>query len=412
MHIAMLSVHSSPLARLGGKEAGGMNVYVRELSRELGQRGVSVDIFTRHQDSALPWVVPLAPGVQVVHVSAGPVEPYDKNRILDYRDEFVDGVCRFASQQSIVYDLIHSHYWVSGDIALLLRRQWGLPIVQMFHTLGALKNTVARSAEETETARRVAIERHLLHNVDVIVAATTTDRDQMLRHYDADAKRIRIIPPGVNTQHFRPILRAEARAHLGLPPEQQVLLGVGRMEPLKGFDALIQACALLREHQPGRAGHLHVLLVGGESEARPSQWNSEQRRLAALRESLGVADAITFLGALPHEALPYYYAAANVFVMPSHYESFGMAALEAMACGTPVVASNVGGLRIIIEDGQNGLLAPPDNAPVLAERLDRVLQDEQRRALLRQGALQRAAEYSWPRITDILCSLYEECIRC
>lgn len=404
MHIAMLTVHSSPLARLGGKEAGGMNVYVRELVRELSKRNIGVDIFTRKQDSALPERVPLEPGVQLIHLAAGPAAPYDKNSILDHLPEFVGRVQSFASAQHYQYDLIHSHYWISGEVAIRLRDRWRCPVIQMFHTLGALKNRVARSEEETETSQRIAIERRLLQTADAIVAATPLDRDQMLAHYAADAGRIHIIPGGVDTAHFRPQPQADARARLGLPPQRRLLLGIGRMEPLKGLDCLIRALALLRQ-QPQHAA-LQAVLVGGEPEERAALWNSEQRRLAALRAELGVADAVYFAGAQPHSRLQDYYAAADIFVMPSHYESFGLAALEAMACGVPVVASNVGGLTFTIEDGRSGLLVPPDDAAALTARLGQVLTDDRLRAVLRAGALERAAAYSWSQVAEQLCQLY------
>jgi D-inositol-3-phosphate glycosyltransferase len=409
--LAMLCIHSSPLARLGGKEAGGMNVYVRALVRQLSQRGMLVDIFTRRHAPDLSATVPLEPGITLVHVPAGPPGPYDKNLILTHLPAIVDFITTFARQQGRRYALIHSHYWVSGEVALLLRERWRLPIVQMFHTLGALKNDVARSAEETETSQRIAIERRLLGAVDMTVAATVLDRQHMLQHYAADAGRIRVIPGGVDVQHFRPRPQAEARARLGLPPHARLLLAVGRMEPLKGFDNLLRALARLRHSQPQRYAHLRALLVGGEPETQPHAWNSEQRRLAALRDELGIADAVTFAGAQPHQRLPDYYAAADVFVMPSHYESFGLAALEAMACAVPVVASRVGGLAYTIENARSGLLVPPDQPPALAASLDRLLTDSALRERLQAGGLQRAAAYSWERVAAQLGQLYADVIQ-
>lgn len=406
MQIAILSLHTSPLARLGGKEAGGMNVYVREQARELGRRGVLVDIFTRSQAPDVPPQVALAPGVQVISLPAGPLAPYDKNAILAHLDAFVAGVQQFAANHARDYALIHSHYWVSGAAALRLRPHWQVPVVQMFHTLGALKNRVARSTEETETSARIALERQLLHEVDAVVAATPLDRAHMIEQYGADGAHIHVIPCGVDTALFRPQPQDAARAHLGLPTAPRLLLGLGRMEPLKGLDALIEALALLRRSQAAGAADLRVLLVGGEPEERPAQWNAEQRRLANLRDSLGLDDAVIFAGAQPQTLLPSYYAAADVFVMPSHYESFGLAALEALACGTPVVASNAGGLAFIIEDGRSGLLVPPNDPPALAAQLERVLGDAALWQRLHMGGLQRAATYSWARVVDSLDQLY------
>jgi D-inositol-3-phosphate glycosyltransferase len=410
VRVAMLSVHSSPLARLGGKEAGGMNVYVRELARELGARGIPVDIFTRSQARNAPTVETIACGVRVVNLHTGPAAPYDKNLVLTYLPEFVSRVRCFADGEDISYDVIHSHYWLSGEAALRLRRSWGVPVVHMFHTLGAMKNSVARSKEESETGRRIAIERRLMREVDVVVAATALDKAQMVWNYGADAERVKVVPCGVDLRRFAPQPRLAARAAVGLPADETLLLCVGRMEPLKGMDALIRALALLRAGgQPWAAG-LRVLLVGGEGETRPQQWNAEQRRLDALRRELGVAEQVRFLGAQPQEQLPAYFAAADVVAVPSHYESFGLVALEAMASGAAVLASNAGGLGLTIEDGQSGLLFPPDDHIALAGQIERVLASHTLDQTLRAGARRRAAEFAWPTITRRVTTIYEELV--
>lgn len=406
MRIAMISVHSSPLARLGGKEAGGMNVYVRELARELGSRGVPVDIFTRSQHPARPTVEALSCGVRVINLHTGPTAPYDKNWVLTYLPEFVSRVRCFADGEDLTYDLIHSHYWLSGEAALRLRRSWGVPVAHMFHTLGAMKNQVARSSDESESGQRIAIERRLLHEVDAVVAATPLDRAQMVWHYGADPRRIHVVPCGVDLRRFRPRPRAEARAELGLPVEERLLVCVGRMEPLKGMDALIRALPLIL----ARGIAARVLLIGGDDERHPALWNAEQRRLDALRRDLRVAERVHFLGAQPQERLPAYYAAADVVAAPSHYESFGLAALEAMASGAAVVASRAGGLALTIEDGRSGLLAPPDDHHALAAQILRVLEDPALAATLRAGARRRAEEYGWETVARRISALYEQTI--
>ncbi|MGC8799683.1 MAG: glycosyltransferase [Chloroflexus sp.] len=411
MRIAMLSVHSSPLARLGGKEAGGMNVYVRELARELGQRGIGVDIFTRSQDRTTPTVLPLGRGVRLISLHAGPAAPYDKNLLLTYLPEFVSRVRCFADSEDVSYDLIHSHYWLSGEAALRLRHVWRAPVVQMFHTLGAMKNSVARSEEEVETKRRIAIERRLMREVDAVVAATPLDRAQMVWHYGADANRIRVIPCGVDLRRFQPGDRMQARAALGITPDAIMLVCVGRMEPLKGMDALILAAARLLVQHPEWKERLQVVLVGGDDETQPERWNSEQRRLDGLRRELGITAQVQFAGAQPQERLPLYYTAADVVAAPSHYESFGLAALEALACGAAVVASNVGGLALTIEDRRSGLLVPPDDDAALAAQIERILTDAALAARLRSGAVQRAAEYGWPAVARRIIALYDELLQ-
>lgn len=408
MRVAMLSVHSSPLARLGGKEAGGMNVYVRELARELGSRGVPVDIFTRSQDREAPTVEPLACGVRVINLHTGPAAPYDKNWVLTYLPEFVSRVRCFADGEDLSYDLIHSHYWLSGEAALRLRRSWGVPVVHMFHTLGAMKNSVARSKEETETGRRIASERRLMQEVDAVVAATPLDKAQMVWNYGADPERIRVVPCGVDLRRFQPAAQAAARIQLGLPADERLLVCVGRMEPLKGMDALIRALALLRAERHPWSESLRVLLVGGDGEERPQGWNAEQRRLDALRRELHVADQVRFLGAQPQELLPAYFAAADAVAVPSHYESFGLVALEAMASGAAVVASRAGGLALTVEDGRSGLLFPPDDHVALARQLGRLLDAPELAAELRAGARRRAAEYGWGGVGRRITTIYDD----
>lgn len=411
MRVAMLSVHTSPLAGLGGKEAGGMNVYVRELSRELGRRGIFVDIFTRSQELNSPIQTIVERGVTLVTLPAGPQTPYDKNLILDYQDEFINGIIAYAHAHHHHYDIIHSHYFVSGIIGLALRAQLGIPLVHMFHTLGAMKNSVARSAEERETGTRIALENNIMRKADAIVAATTLDLRQMVWHYDAPPDRIKIIPCGVDLQRFHPHDMADARAALGLPaqPTPLVLL-IGRIEPLKGIDALIRAVALIR------ASHAHLrdvtaIVVGGASDDQPAAWNSEQRRLDALRHELGISDAVKFVGARPQSQLSLYHAAADVVTMPSHYESFGMAALEAMASGRPVVATNAGGPATIIEAGMNGLLTPPDDATTLAQQLVTILDNPHVAHQMGLAARVRAERYGWSNIGCDILDVYRSLIR-
>jgi D-inositol-3-phosphate glycosyltransferase len=411
MRVAMLSVHTSPLAGLGGKEAGGMNVYVRELSRELGRRGIIVDIFTRSQDPQSPRITAVDRNVTLVTLPAGPEAPYDKNLILDHHAEFVDGMQNYAQQHHFHYDIIHSHYFVSGIIGLALRDAWGIPLVHMFHTLGAMKNHVARSDEERETGQRIALEGRLMREADVVVAATPLDLQQMVWHYEAVPDRIKIIPCGVDLKRFHPHDMAEARAALGLPAQPTpIVLLVGRIEPLKGIDALIRAVARVRHHYPQLADTTAVV-IGGASDEQPELWNSEQRRLDQIRTELGIRHAIKFIGARPQSQLALYHAAANVVTMPSHYESFGMAALEALASGRPVIATSAGGPATIINDGINGLLTMPDDAPALAANLVRVLADAHFAHRLGLAARERAQRYDWSNIGCDVLEVYRHQIR-
>ena len=409
--IAMLSVHTCPLAALGGKETGGMNVYVRDLSRELGRRGIYVDVFTRSQNPAVPRVSDaLGQGGRTIHLPAGPEAPYDKNLVFDHLPEFVEGVKGFAQKEGIAYDLIHSHYWLSGWVARELRKSWGSPIIQMFHTLGRLKNTVAQSEEEREAARRIEVETEIMSFADRIVAATTVEKEQMTQLYGADPARIAVIPCGVDLSLFRPIPTDEARERLDICDRSHVVLFVGRIERLKGIDTLLEAMAIVVRDLPNWQEKICVCIVGGDASEDSAMVDKEMQRLQDLRTELGIADLVTFLGAQAQDALPDHYSAADVVVMPSYYESFGMVALEAMACGTPVIASQVGGLSFTVQDGVTGFLAPGQDPPALAKKITLLLENQALRNKLGAQGIQWARQHSWARIADQVISLYSDLV--
>ncbi len=408
LRIAMLSVHTCPLATLGGKETGGMNVYVRDLSRELGRRGLPVDVFTRAQDPKIVGMRPLGENARVIHIPAGPLAYYDKNLIFDHLPEFTEGVRKFTQRAGISYDVIHSHYWLSGLVAKELRALWGVPMVQMFHTLGYMKNQVAQRAEEKETETRLKAEGDIMGFSDRLVACTPIEKEQMVRLYGADPKKIEVIPCGVDLTLFHPYPCREAKAYLELPLERKMVLFVGRIEPLKGIDTLLKAVALATDGLPDLCGHLSLTIIGGLPDPTSETVEQEMRRLRRLKSKLGIDDLVTFLGAEDQDTLPYYYSAAEVCVVPSRYESFGMVALEAMACGTPVVASKVGGLTFTVEEGATGYLVPEDDPAALAERLKLLLTDPELRRRMGEKGTQVAQNYSWPLIADQIISLYRE----
>jgi D-inositol-3-phosphate glycosyltransferase len=403
--VALLSVHTCPLATLGGKETGGMNVYVRELARELGKRGLAVDVFTRSQDPAIPRISRrLGNAVRVIHLKAGPETPYNKNRIYDHLAEFVDNVLNFASREGVHYDVLHSHYWLSGLVAEQLRHVWGAPIVHMFHTLARLKNQVAQTPAELEPEQRAICEGEIMRFADRILAATTLEREQMQTLYAADPARIAVVPPGVDLELFRPIPCEQARSTLGLPPDHHMVLFVGRIQPIKGIDNLIRAMALVLERRPGLRHRVELSIIGGAGDPAT---DSELIRLKDLRESLGIGDLVTFLGSRDQDTLVNYYNAASVVVAPSYYESFGMVALEAMACGTPVIASDVGGLSLNVADGFNGYLVPKGDEDELAYKMELMLEHDQLRAQLGTQACQWAQRFSWQTIADETLAVYD-----
>jgi D-inositol-3-phosphate glycosyltransferase len=397
LRIAVLSMHTCPLAALGAKETGGMNVYVRETARELGRMGVHVDVFTRSQNALVPRLVALGDNARVVHLPAGPPAPLAREAVYQHIPEFVAGVEGHRDEEGLAYDLVHAHYWLSGVAALMLREAWGVPIVQMFHTLARLKNAVARTTEEVEPELRVHEEARLVAEVDRIVTGTVMERANLVWHYGAAAERIDIIPCGVDTELFQPRSQGVAKDLLELPPDP-MLLYVGRLQPIKGLETLLEAMTRL----PGPA---RLLVVGGDQD-EPENGHGEWLRARVL--ALGLGDRVRFLGPQRQDRLPLFYAAAEATVMPSHYESFGMVALEAMACGTPVVASRVGGLRTTVRDGATGYLVPEGDAAALAERLRILLEDRATRERLGREAVRWAAEHRWPCVAEKICHLYAQ----
>jgi D-inositol-3-phosphate glycosyltransferase len=409
LNIAMISYHTCPLAILGGKDTGGMNVYVRELTRYLGQRGVHVDVFTRSQDEHVPQILhDLGYGNRVVHVPAGPEHPLPKNELPSYLPQFVEGIQKFARDKGIHYDLIHSHYWMSGIAAEQLKESWGAPVVHMFHTLGQMKNRVAQSEAEMEGDYRIQGEYQVLEMADRIVAATPAEESQLQFLYHANQDKIVVIPPGVDISHFYPIPPDEAKSAIGVPEDECMLLFVGRIEPLKGVDTLMRAIAHMRTTGVTAQFPHYLAIIGGDPNVKTRQMNSEMARLQQLSRELGLEDLVVFLGKRLQSSLPYYYSAADVLIMPSHYESFGMVALEAMACGTPVVASQVGGLAFLIQDGVTGFVVPGGDPLALSERMTELLSQPELRRRLGGQAAAYAQEYSWEKIAGRIVELYQD----
>jgi D-inositol-3-phosphate glycosyltransferase len=410
MRVAMLSYHTCPLATLGGKDTGGMNVYVSELTQELGRQGIHVDVYTRSQDEHAPHIShDLGYGNRVVHVPAGPQVPLPKQELAEHIPTFVQGVLEFTQKKQLEYDLIHSHYWMSGIAARDLQMQWQIPIVHMYHTLGVMKRRIARAPHEAEGDYRIRGERQVLELADRIVAATPAEVAQLQWLYEAEKDKIEIIPPGVDLSHFYPIPEDEAKEFIGIPTDDRMLLFVGRIEPLKGIDTLIEAIGLVRQSGVlDKQCCVCVSIIGGEPQASPAEMTVEMSRLQDLRNEYGLSDLVTFLGRRSQDTLPYYYSAANAVVMPSHYESFGMVALEAMACGTPVVASQVGGLAYLIQDGVNGFHIPVEDPEALAQRLINLLDDPELQTRMSQQAADFAKAYAWEKITARMIDLYQD----
>lgn len=395
--VAMLSLHTSPLAALGrSRDAGGMNVYVRELAKHLGRRGINVDIFTRWTDPTLDQIIPLGTRARLIHIPAGPVAPLPKNDLYPHVAAFADGIDCFAVTERAEYDVIHSHYWLSGVAGLALARRWGAPHVVMFHTLARLKQ--AARPEECEPPLRGAEERRIIAQSDRVIVATADEREQIARLYGNTRGHLRIVPCGVDLGRFTPAGRTAARAHLRRAlhlGDEPVILYVGRLDPLKGAELLVRAWAAMRERAT-------LLIVGGDAR------DPERPRLRALARQLGVDHRIRFVDAAPQDELPAYYRAADLLAVASHYESFGLVAVEALASGTPVIAPRVGGLPAIVQDGVNGALVCHRTPAHFAARLDALLAAPAHLATLRANARPSIRHLSWHGVADAVSALYEE----
>jgi D-inositol-3-phosphate glycosyltransferase len=397
--VCVLSVHTSPLEQAGTGDAGGMNVYVVETATRMARRGVAVEIFTRATSSEQPPVAALAPGVLVRHVAAGPFEGLGKNDLPSQLCAFTAGVLRAeARHEPGYYDVIHSHYWLSGQVGWLARDRWGVPLVHSAHTLARVKNAALAEGDEPEPMVRVIGEDQVVAEADRLISNTEEEARQLVELYHADPQRTVTIPPGVDLGRFRRGGRAAARVQLGLPRDAVVLAFVGRIQPLKGPDVLLRAAAELIRRDPTMRERLVVLVAGGPS----GSGLAEPTALHELAAALGISGNMRFLP--PQGAgLVEVYRAADVVAVPSHNESFGLVALEAQACGTPVVAARVGGLPVAVAEGRSGLLVPGHRAEEWADALRVAIG---RRDELGEGAVAHARAFSWDRTADALLATY------
>src|SRR5437588_1770628 len=359
--VAMLSVHTSPLDIPGRtKDAGGMNVYIRELARELGHRQITVDIFTRRTNEHTPRIVQLSPYVRVISIRSRPPGPVHKNDLYAWLPVFTRQSDEFRRSEAVEYDVLHSHYWLSGVAGMQLAQRWNIPHVTMFHTIARLKQMANPS--EPEPALRLEMEQQLMKHADRIIASTPEERVQILRYCGATTNQVDVIPCGVDLDLFVAQSKQQARKKLGLKAHQPVLLFVGRLDPFKGPDMFLRAATMMEENA-------QIVIVGGRL-----QGDQELQQLRQLAHELNMDQRVHFLGARPQQELPMIYSAADVTVVPSYHESFGMVAVESLACGTPVVATRAGGLTAIVRQGETGYLVPRC-AGFFATRLDTLLRD-------------------------------------
>jgi D-inositol-3-phosphate glycosyltransferase len=399
--VASISVHTSPLATLGGKDAGGMNVYVRELSCHTSELGLPVDVFTRRTDLTTPEVVEICPGVNLISISAGPPAPLDKNQLFELLPEFAEQMALYSLRAGVRYDVIHAHYWLSGWTAHLLRRYWNAPFTLMFHTTAHMKNIVSSEAER-ETTLRSRIEEKLVGLADSVIAANPDEAADLIWRQRCDSAKICTIPPGVDTQLFQPLDKASCRSELGIGADEQVVLYVGRIDPIKGLDTLLDIAVYLEtSRSPAR-----IHLVGGDLDDR-GRPIGQLERLVERSHALGVEDRLVLWGSQPQNRLPVFYSAADVASVPSRYESFGLVAVEAMASGTPVVASRAGGLIFTVEDGRTGYLVPIGDGMAHGQRMLGLLDDSAKRESFGHSARASALRFSWGAVAQSILHVYE-----
>jgi len=410
--IATISLHTSPLDQPGTGDAGGLNVYVVEVAKQLAGRGIEVEIFTRAVCPDTPPVVELTPGVLVRNVVAGPFEELDKNSLPGQICPFTFGVLRTeAAFEPGRYDLLHAHYWLSGQVAAVAAERWGVPLIQSMHTLGRVKNLALAGGDCAEPEARIRGESEVIAAADRLVANTGEEARQLVELYGADPRRVKTVSPGVDLSLFSPgsaaapsaaAAAAAARARLGLPLDAVVLVFAGRIQPLKGPDVVLRAAAELLRSSPALADRLVVVFVGGPSGSEVGA----PGRLDGLAAALGISGCVRQEPPCPQRELADWYRAATVVLVPSHSESFGLVALEAQACGTPVVAAAVGGLRTAVRHGCSGVLVDGHDPGLWARELEKLLGSPGRLASLSRGAIEHASAFGWPATADELIGVY------
>jgi D-inositol-3-phosphate glycosyltransferase len=406
LRVAMISEHASPMACLGGQDAGGQNVYVDEISRRLARLGFQVDVFSRRDAPATPKVAKWAPSVRVVQLSAGPARYIPKDAIWRHMPAFRDAFLRFAAHDRLRYDVLHAHFWMSGWAAIHLAEELDAPFVQLFHALGETKRRF-QGEDDTSPAERVAVEREIVRRADRVIAQCPAERQELVTDYDADPGNITLIPAGANLQRFRPVSRELARRRIGLDAEGPVVVYVGRVLPRKDARNVVRAFARLLEGWRGAAPRL--LIVGGETEEPDPGATPEIGVLQRLAAELGVAEYVRFTGQRQPDELRYYYCAGDVAVTTPWYEPFGLTPLEAMACGRPVIGSAVGGITYTVRDGETGYLVPPRDADALARRLRELLRRPRLAERMGVAARERVErEFTWPLVAERTAALYDD----
>ena len=406
--IAILSVHTSPLHQPGTGDSGGMNVYIAETAKRIAARGIEVEIFTRATSLSEPEVTELAPGVLVRHIPAGPFEGLRKEDLPAQLCAVTAGVLRAeAAKNEGFYDLVHSHYWLSGQVGWIAQERWGVPLVHTMHTMARVKNLTLAQGDSPEPAIREIGEEQVVTAADRLVANTHAEAKELIELYHADPNRVRVVHPGVDLDVFVPGNQSVARKDLGVADDAIVLLFVGRIQPLKAPDVLIKAAAEILKRNPELRSRLVVAICGGPSGSGLERPDA----LVTLADQLGISDVVKFVPPTSRAELVKWFQAASVCVVPSYSESFGLVAIEAQACGTPVIAARVGGLPTAVRDGISGVLVDGHEAESWASHIMSVVSNEDLRAKLAKGAIAHASHFGWEDTTDKLISVYNEAVK-
>jgi len=408
--IAFLSEHASPVALLGGEDAGGQNVYVDEVSRNLAKLGYAVDVFTRRDASDAPEIIAWAPHVRIINLTAGPTTFLAKDNLWEFMPAFRNAFLDFSERNEVYYDLIHGNFWMSGWVATELQNRLNIPAVQIFHAMGKTKQRHQGSAD-TSPQERIAVESQIIQSVERIIAQCPSEWSELVDDYDAQPEKVVVIPSAVNTDVFHPVARAEARQHIGLAQNAFVVAYVGRMLPRKDIRNVVRAMALLVQRWQQATIMLppvHLLLVGGETTEPDPVVTPEIGVLQQLVAELGIAEYVSFVGKRQQDTLYNYYSAGNVAVTTPWYEPFGLTPLEGMACGRPVIGSAVGGITYTIADGETGFLVPPRNPQALADRFYQLLMEPELCEQMGRAARERVErEFTWETVAKRTAALYE-----
>ena len=399
LQIAMFSIHSSPIGELGTKNTGGMSVYIRELARQLGTRGHCVDIYTRLNGSKHNQIIDLYDNVRVIHLSAGNNGYVHKLALYYYLSDFFRALERFKHQENLHYDLIHSHYWLSGRLGSWVQDRWNLPHLVMFHTLGTVKNIAGVADQEPDL--RIATEKKLTRTCQRILAPTEREKDNLITYYKAPSEKIGVAPCGVNLDLFQPMDRAAARQCLGFDNNESIVLYVGRFDPIKGIDRLLEAMAYLKHLK-----RMRLVIIGGDGPDTP-----EYQNLQRLSGKFGIQKSVRFVGRVEQNKLPPYYSAADALVVPSYYESFGLVGLESLACGTPVVATPVGAMERTLEDGKSGHVVADATPRGLANSIEKIISNSANPLLSAHAIRASVLKYGWSNVASAVVDEYDTVFR-